>query len=300
MSYDKYIKYKTKYLQLKAKNVQQGGAMMRVIDSGTTPITITESELLDKRKIPGQRVVIGSKELSPNYRYSYVINADGISGTRTSMKDGVLTIYKMTYKNVPDASQSPGGQVYAPPPLSSAQQAPPTLRSPPGGQVYAPPSGPFITDNEYWTEVIAKHPYSWLKNGNIYIKVNNITEVTTHQPISYLELVNPNKCIFHISPVRRIIYERLEPYGIKTETPDEGKLVYTADEAYDEIDKSIESRLRTSNIKLSELLEICKTVYADMMHGTPMPEQKLKELKTAILKSYQHDKNYTDPLFYKQ
>jgi len=257
---------------------------------------------MEERKLKGTQVVIGSKNLSPEYSYSYVINTDGVTGFRKSKKYGVLTAYKMTYEYVPDASQSPGGQVYAPP----AQQAPP-----PGGRVFAyqqqhPPSAshvppiPFTTENEYWKEVIAEHPDSWLKNENIYIKVDNITEVTTQQPFPYLELVNPNKCIFHNSPIKRVIYERLEPFGIKTETPDEGKLVYTVDEAYDEIYRAIESRLKTSGIKLSELLEICKTVYAGMMHGTPMPKQKLEELKTAILKSYRHDKNYTDPLFYKQ
>ena len=88
MSYDKYIKYKTKYLQLKAKHVQQGGAYMWVItDPRTTPITPAESRLLEE-----QSIIINSGELGPGYSYSYKINANG-TGTRTS-KTGT---YEMTY-----------------------------------------------------------------------------------------------------------------------------------------------------------------------------------------------------------
>jgi len=89
MSYDKYIKYKTKYLQLKAKHVQQGGAGKWIIEVGTTPITLAESRLLEERKsngIPGKPVIIG---------YSYVINPNGITGIRTSLKGGVKINYPM-------------------------------------------------------------------------------------------------------------------------------------------------------------------------------------------------------------
>lgn len=86
MSYDKYIKYKTKYLQLKAKHVQQGGAGRWTIAPGTMPITPTESKLLDERKSKGTSVNIG---------YSYVINSDGRTGTRTSIKNGIKTAYAM-------------------------------------------------------------------------------------------------------------------------------------------------------------------------------------------------------------
>jgi hypothetical protein len=93
MSYDKYIKYKTKYLQLKAKHVQQGGAGGWVIRDRckhgmppTKEITEQESILLDTKKIKGTQVIIRSNELLPAISYSYVINADGITGTRKSKR----------------------------------------------------------------------------------------------------------------------------------------------------------------------------------------------------------------------
>ena len=53
MSYDKYIKYKNKYLQLKAKYTQVGGAGMWTIiyekgQTETTPITQEESNRLNE------------------------------------------------------------------------------------------------------------------------------------------------------------------------------------------------------------------------------------------------------------
>lgn len=309
MSYDKYIKYKTKYLQLKAKHVQQGGAGIWVIADGTTPITPEESKLLDKRKILGQEVVIGSKNLSPGYMYSYVINADGVTGSRTSMKDGVKTAYKMTYKSDPDdwakffqpallprSSSSLHAQppplpvylpspssaplppspppIYAPPPvylpppiyppppayppspaLTAArqlwQQAPTSaLRlPPPSSSLHAPPppspppSGSFQTDNKSLVHAINDikefqkvHGIKpiWLKQGRIFINIDDISVTTAEPQIAYLEIVNPNKCIHHIGPKRRMVYEEDVFSGLISTTIEEGhpkkQVVYTEPE----------------------------------------------------------------------
>jgi hypothetical protein len=111
MSYDKYIKYKTKYLQLKAKHVQQGGARGWVIRDRckhgmppTNEITEEESNLLDIKKIKGTQVIIRSKELLPTIFYSYVINADGITGTRISKRGTGFFEYEMMYVENPSAS----------------------------------------------------------------------------------------------------------------------------------------------------------------------------------------------------
>ena len=65
MSYDKYIKYKNKYLQLKAKYTQVGGAGMWTIIKNlgqldTTPITKQESDALNHAvsKNPGKNIEI--------------------------------------------------------------------------------------------------------------------------------------------------------------------------------------------------------------------------------------------------
>lgn len=102
MSYDKYIKYKSKYLQLKAKYTQVGGAGMWTISykggqPKTTPITQEESNALNEviSKNMGKEVIINFGDLKDKYdnklvnvkgemNYKYVINADGINGKRIS------------------------------------------------------------------------------------------------------------------------------------------------------------------------------------------------------------------------
>jgi hypothetical protein len=137
MSYDKYIKYKSKYLQLKAKYTQVGGAGMWTISKkegqkDTTPITQEESDALNKviSNKKGQKVIIKHGELRDmngnkliNYKdgipnemnYKYVINADGKSGTRISLKGeydmSLLSVYtKGAYGSSAPASSAP---VYA-------------------------------------------------------------------------------------------------------------------------------------------------------------------------------------------
>jgi hypothetical protein len=117
MSYDKYIKYKSKYLQLKAKYTQVGGAGMWTIsyeEGGkiTTPITLEESNTLNEAisKNKGKEVIINYGDLRDkngkklkndkgDMNYKYIINADGISGTRISTNGE----YKMIF--VPDDTQ---------------------------------------------------------------------------------------------------------------------------------------------------------------------------------------------------
>ena len=99
MSYDKYIKYKNKYLQLKAKYTQVGGAKRWVITNvhqhgitATTQITIEESDALNKVKSfnKGRAVSIPLNNLvdatGNRYNYIYTIDANGETGKRTSLK----------------------------------------------------------------------------------------------------------------------------------------------------------------------------------------------------------------------
>jgi len=143
MSYDKYIKYKSKYLQLKAKYTQVGGAGMWTISKkegqkDTTPITQEESDALNKviSNKKGQKVIIKHGELRDmngnkliNYKdgipnemnYKYVINANGINGTRESRND----IYNMLL--VPDDTQGAS----APTAPSSRSEYAPSSTPPP-------------------------------------------------------------------------------------------------------------------------------------------------------------------------
>jgi hypothetical protein len=149
MSYDKYIKYKSKYLQLKAKYTQVGGAGMWTIfyeegQTKTTPITPEESDRLNEviRKNKEKEVSIKIDDLRDkndkklvNYKdgiknvmnYRYEIDANGKTGTRTSLS-GTYTMILL-----PDDTQSASAS--GPPPASTA----PPPRS---AYVYAPPSTP--------------------------------------------------------------------------------------------------------------------------------------------------------------
>ena len=95
MSYDKYIKYKNKYLQLKAKYTQIGGGQIWFIEQPynheflqTAEITITENNALLRMIKIGEMVVINPGTLLDENKkkindFSYIINSDGVSGTRS-------------------------------------------------------------------------------------------------------------------------------------------------------------------------------------------------------------------------
>lgn len=149
MSYDKYIKYKNKYLQLKAKYTQVGGVKMWTIIKNpeqldTTPITKQESDALNHTvsKNLGKNIEIKSGELKDingnNVKdaegkpvgYRYTINSDGTTGQRISKKG----TYKMTLTE----------STFLPPPAPTASSA--SYRSPPAltasSASYRPPSTP--------------------------------------------------------------------------------------------------------------------------------------------------------------
>lgn len=160
MSYDKYIKYKSKYLQLKAKYTQVGGAGMWTIfyEEGrkiTTPITLEESNTLNETisKNKGKEVIINYGDLRDingkklkndkgDMNYKYIINADGISGTRISTNGN----YKMILVR-DDTQGASHSRVFAHP---STTTLPPPHHAPPPFAfsasahpgAYAPPSIP--------------------------------------------------------------------------------------------------------------------------------------------------------------
>jgi hypothetical protein len=179
MSYDKYIKYKNKYLQLKAKYTQVGGNLKWEIDNvfehgepATTQITKEESALLVLNSTSGKQKVIdyghlinerGQKLINEEgeMNYKYVINADGRLGSRSSKKG----TYEMTLTYIPDdtprASAPPaippsstpirasGASAYAPPaipppstPIHASGLYAPPLHSASGASVYAPTAIP--------------------------------------------------------------------------------------------------------------------------------------------------------------
>jgi len=118
-----------------------------------------------------------------------------------------------------------------------------------------------------------------------------------------IEKVSDNKYIIHNSDTHRIIIEReLSDNGIPgfiTETPETGPLVLTEEYYDNEIERLIDNRLRTSQIYLTELLELCSDIYNNMFKIT-IPREKLENIKRSIMQSYTHKKNSGDILFYKQ
>lgn len=145
MSYDKYIKYKSKYLQLKAKYTQVGGGLLWVITNlsqhgkATESITQIESDAINKR-IPyssDKSVEIKSGTLTDDKGkkindYGYTINSEGNKGTRNSLRGK----YDMMLQYIPDSHASASST-----PASSAPPAqPPRYSSAPSHASYTPPT----------------------------------------------------------------------------------------------------------------------------------------------------------------
>ncbi len=146
MSYDKYIKYKNKYLQLKAKYTQVGGAGMWTIEyeegqDKTTPITQEESDRLNDiiRQNMNANITIEPSTLKNkdndlltnekgDMKYKYIIHADGKTGKRIS-KSGEYTM-KLTESTPPPSAS------YRYPLQSSASGA--SAPSPQPQRAYAP------------------------------------------------------------------------------------------------------------------------------------------------------------------
>jgi len=79
MEYQKYLKYKTKYLQLKAKLTQLGGAIRWVVvDKTKKPITDTDSELIQQQYLKNNsgRFSLRKKD------YNYVLKIGERTGIR--------------------------------------------------------------------------------------------------------------------------------------------------------------------------------------------------------------------------
>jgi hypothetical protein len=147
-----------------------------------------------------------------------------------------------------------------------------------------------------------RYPINAQVEDDLLKKVN---EVHTKNPEASIEKVSNDKYIIHIGPQFRKIIERYwydeidHELGYQiTETNSRGPLVYTEDKFDETIYKLIDSRMKSSQTRLSELLELCRNTYHDMFKKE-IPEKKLRELESYI-RSYpiivQNDRN---PTFYK-
>jgi len=119
-----------------------------------------------------------------------------------------------------------------------------------------------------------------------------------------IEKVSNDEYIIHINEMKRIIIGKQfflpddRNAYIITKDIEKGPRVPT-EEYYDsEIDRLIESRLHTSQIYLSELLELCSDIYNNMFK-TPIPNEKLKKIQEQIMQSYSYKKNGQNILFFK-
>jgi hypothetical protein len=164
MSYDKYIKYKSKYLQLKAKYTQVGGGRLWVITNlhqfgdATTQITQIESDAIN-RQLPYLPVLLDkSKNIIPKTltddkgnlinNYGYTINSDGNTGTRNSIRGN----YNMKLKNIKDSPASTAPSSHS---VSSAYGSSAPASS---AHVYALPSTPRSASGAYGSSASAYAP----------------------------------------------------------------------------------------------------------------------------------------------
>jgi hypothetical protein len=159
MSYDKYIKYKNKYLQLKAKYTQVGGAGMWTINNlsqyghpATTPITQEESNAILKRMSlsknrsvnidSGTLLNVSSNKMND---YGYTIYSNGTTGTRNSKRGKYdMTLKESTPPTTSSASYraSTASSASAPPPVSSVSYQPPSTPPTASSASYRAPSTP--------------------------------------------------------------------------------------------------------------------------------------------------------------
>lgn len=112
-----------------------------------------------------------------------------------------------------------------------------------------------------------------------------------------IEKVSNDKYIIHFSENSRKIFERSNS-GLITETNSYGPLVFTEANFDNQIIRIIESKMRTSETNLEDLLELCRETYFGMFQRQ-IPPKKLDELKKSIMKNPIRQ-NVPNPIFYKQ
>ena len=86
-------------------------------------------------------------------------------------------------------------------------------------------------------------------------------------------------------------------------TENEGPLVHTEDDFDKYIYNLIQSQMRTSQTNLKDLLDLCKTIYKNLLKKE-IPQEKLNELRKYLL-TYSKASRGTQPngsntIFYKQ
>jgi hypothetical protein len=208
MSYDKYIKYKNKYLQLKAKYTQVGGGLMWTINNlsqyglpVTTPITQEESNAILKRMqlSENRSVNIDSKTLlnvSGNKinDYGYTINSDGITGTRNSKRGKYdMTLKESTPPPAPTASSVFNYHPSTPPPSASYRYPLPSSAS--GASYRSPPASSASYSHPFTPPPPVSHiPYQPPSASSASAKILDLEKEFPDLPtfMSIKEIKNPN------------------------------------------------------------------------------------------------------------
>jgi len=90
MEYQKYLKYKTKYLQLKAKLTQLGGALIWVTD--VKPITPSESEYIQQQYSERNTSEFTIPPPHSRQEYRYRLNIDKDTGERINIESNTVNI----------------------------------------------------------------------------------------------------------------------------------------------------------------------------------------------------------------
>lgn len=147
-----------------------------------------------------------------------------------------------------------------------------------------------------------RYPINAQVEDDLLKKVN---EVHTKNPEASIEKVSNDKYIIHIGPQFRKIIERYwhdkndHELGYQiTETNSRGPLVYTEDKFDETINLYIHSRMRSSQTRLSKLLQLCRNTYHDMFKKE-IPEKKLRKLESYIRSNPIIGQNDLNPTFYK-
>lgn len=114
-----------------------------------------------------------------------------------------------------------------------------------------------------------------------------------------IEKVSKDEYIIHYSDNYRRIFKRdPDMFGFITVTNNTGRQNKTENDFDRQISKLIDSRMRTSETSLSELLELCTILYSSMFKRD-IPIEKLSELKQDIMSNPISRKNRKNIIFRK-
>ncbi len=169
MEYQKYLKYKTKYLQLKAKLTQLGGAIRWVVvDKKNKPITPNESEFIQQQY---EKRNINEFTIPPTLtqeKYRYRLNIGMGTGERINFRNEKVEIKQEEYT---PPMPSPGGRAMESREFQKYGERP-------GSPQQEPPSRPVPSVSFIQAKIIIKKYVERFKAGILTVNYDEFAEIT--------------------------------------------------------------------------------------------------------------------------